>query len=104
MKNLKFIELIQNNINPNTKIQNWSIDNKIRIPYYTFLGIKNGKCILEHPKTKKEIEVPEKSFQYLYENWNDYKNGKPRNELRDGDNFTTYTICIFHYLEINNIL
>ena len=105
MKDICFIEIIEKNIKSDTIINNWSIDNKCKIPYYKYLGTESCKCILEHPQTKKKIQVPEKSFQYLYRNWQNYKKGElPRNELRNNDQYTTYTICILHYLEENGII
>ena len=103
--NTSFLELLDKNIPVNTRIDNWSVDNKIQIPYYTYLGIVNQKCILLHPETNKEIKISEKSFQYLYKNWQKYKTGDVlRNQLRKLDRSTTYTICIFKYLEDHSIL
>ena len=100
-----FLEILNKNIPVNTRIINWSVDNKFKVPYYTYLGIVNQKCILLHPETNKEIKISENSFQYLYTNWQQYKKGKIlRNELRQHDRFTTYTICIFKYLEDNSII
>lgn len=103
--NTSFLELIEKNIPVKTRINNWSVDNKFKIPYYTYLGIVNQKCILLHPEKNKEIKISENSFQYLYKNWQQYKKGeKLRNELRKHDHFTTYTICIFKYLEDHSII
>ena len=102
---MSFIELIDNTISINTNIPNWSIDSKIRIPYYIYLGIKNENCILKQPFSKKIIEISESSFQYLYSKWTEYLNGDiTRHQLRNGNNQTTYTICILHYLFENNVL
>ena len=105
MSSLSFIDIINKNIPLNTRINNWSVDNKFKIPYYTYIGIDNHECVLLHPKTNKKIKISETSFQYLYTNWEQYKTGKKlRNEFRQGDRFTTYTICLLKYLEDNKII
>ena len=105
MSSISFIDIINSNIPVNTRINNWSVDNQIKIPFYTYMGIDNHECVLLHPKTNKKIKISENSFQYLYQNWKQYKTGKIlRNELRQNDRFTTYTICILKYLEDNNII
>lgn len=105
MCKFQFLDLIEKNIPAMTNIDNWSLDNKIKIPFYTYIGVQNRKCILIHPFTKKEIKISEESFQYLYDNWERYKTGfLTRNELRGKDRYTTYTICILKYLEDNNII
>ena len=55
--NTSFLEILNKNIPVNTRIINWSVDNKFKVPYYTYLGIVNQRCILLHPETNKEINV-----------------------------------------------
>lgn len=103
---MNFIELMRNNIKPNQIIDNWSADNRnLKVPRYEFISCHEDKATLKNPTTDKEYIVNENDFQYLWENWKDYKAGKiKRNELRNGNRKTSYTICIMHYLEEKKLL
>lgn len=97
---MKFFNLVEEIITIGTRINNWSIDNLFKIPYYTYLGINNNKLMLEHPLTKKIIQIPESSFLLMLNNWDKYcRKEIPRNQLRDIDRYTTYTICVIHFLK-----
>lgn len=103
---MDFTKIIRNNIKPNQIIDNWSADNRnLKVPKYEFISCNGDKVTLKNPATCKQYTVTEKDFQYLWENWRNYKSGKiKRNELRNGNRKTSYAICIMHYLEEKKFL
>lgn len=102
---MNFLEIIKDNLTIGQSIRNWSVAGAIKVPEYKLKFISNTYCILENPQTKKEYRILEEDFQFLYRHWNDYKKGNiSRPELRDSNRNTTYTICIFHYLDQKGLL
>ena len=96
---MNFIECIDKNIRPLTKIENWSVFGNIKVPYFTYVKIDGDYCLLENPNTKKIISIPESSFQFLHRNWKSYINKAiKRVHLMHAYFYTTYTICIYNYL------
>ncbi len=105
MKRINFIKLINENIETNQEILNWSKDNKIRVPLYKFISANENRCILENPATGNKYYILEPDFQFMYDNWKNYKNKKiSRHSLRDKNSKTTYTICILHFLEEKDLI
>ncbi len=104
---MNYIEVIKNNIKIDQMINNWSKAGKIKVNQYRFKGVAStcNKCYLENPLTKKVYTVTEKDFTFLEKYWKSYKEERiSRHELRDLNQSTTYTICLMHYLELNNYI
>lgn len=104
---MNFTELIKNNVKPNQKIDNWSYASGYNLPVkqYEFVKCCDEKIIMRNPDTSEEYTVEESDFQFLWENWKDYTSGiTPRNELRDENMRTSYTICLMHYLDLNGLI
>lgn len=104
---MNYIKIINENIQINQTIDNWSKARKTKVAQYRFKGCNQDltKCYLQNPNTQKIYTINENDFQFLGNYWNDYKhNVITRHELRNSNHSTTYTICLMHYLEINNII
>ena len=104
---MNYIKIINDNIQTNQMINNWSKARKFKVLQYRFKGCNQDltECYLQNPNTQKIYTIRENDFQFLENYWTDYNNNAiTRHELRNLNRSTTYTICLMHYLEINNLL
>lgn len=82
-------------------IRNWTI-NSDYLGRGDFPAIYQGGDYIEcrPPNAMNPQIVPRRDFEFMYDNWNDYVNGRIRRpQLRDRSRFTKYTISIIHQYE-----
>ncbi len=82
------------------EIKNWTNDRGF-LGKGDFTAVMKEKYIeCDAPDAKTIQKVPEKDFHFMFENWDDYINGRIRRpDLRDQSRFTKYTISIIHHFK-----